>query len=189
MILLVPPSLINFRPGGGGRTSIMYAYWVCAARETPIFSPKFPFRSISFSQITKISATEHHHLTFFCGFCRSGDHHFQSFLNFNPFIASHGRLSPNAKRSAAPRVSGRPERKPDASWQFRRLAFPRSKPYQARSAAPHFHAQNGSSSIRSPTFLRSTGSLFRRSPGPFSLCRGTYVPTRIWGEYPPPPGL
>ena len=36
-----------------------------------------------------------------------GDHHFQNFFNFNPFIASHGRLSPNAKRSAAPRVRGR----------------------------------------------------------------------------------
>ena len=69
----------------------------------PIFSPEFPFRSISFSQITpKInpfrSITILH---FFGGFCRSGDHHFQNFFNFNPFIASHGRLSPNAKRSAS----------------------------------------------------------------------------------------
>ena len=42
----------------------MYAYWVCAARETLIFSPKFPFRSI-FSQMTKKSGPEHHHFTFF----------------------------------------------------------------------------------------------------------------------------
>ena len=54
-------------PGGGGYFH-MYAYWVCAARETPIFSPKFPFRSISFSQITKKSVPEHHHFTFFGGF-------------------------------------------------------------------------------------------------------------------------
>ena len=32
--------------GGGGTSIIMYAYWVCAARETPIFSPEFPLRSI-----------------------------------------------------------------------------------------------------------------------------------------------
>ena len=39
--------------GGGGHFHIMYAYWVCAARETPILRPpKFPFRSISFSQKT-----------------------------------------------------------------------------------------------------------------------------------------
>ena len=30
-----------FRRGGGGYFHI-YAYWVCAARETPIFNPKFP---------------------------------------------------------------------------------------------------------------------------------------------------
>ena len=39
-------------PRGGG-TSIMYAYWVCAARETPIFSPEFPFRSISIHKFPK----------------------------------------------------------------------------------------------------------------------------------------
>ena len=99
----------------------------------------------------------------FGGFCHSGDHHFQNFFNFNPFIASHGRLRPNAKRSAAPRVSG-------------------------RSGDSHFHAQNGSSSFRSPTFSRSTGSSFR-SPCPFfTLPRQL---TKIWGEYspPPPPGV
>ena len=74
---------------GGGGYFHMYAQWVCAARETPIFIPEFPFRSISLSQITKIP--EHHHFTFFGGFCRSGGHHFQNFFNFNPFIASHGR--------------------------------------------------------------------------------------------------
>ena len=104
--------------GGGGGTSIMYAYWVCAANETPIFSHEFPFRSISFSQITKKSVPEHHHFIFFGGFCRSGDHHFQNFFNFNPFLASHGRDHQRVrqaavpeirifKRSAAPRVSGR----------------------------------------------------------------------------------
>ena len=109
----------NAGGGGGGATSIcMHIAWVCAARETPIFSPEFLFRSIiiftNFPQIRsgsspfkkKIggfcrfgdhhffkSVPEHHHFTFFGGFCRSGDRHF-----------------PNAKRSAAPRVNNRPER-------------------------------------------------------------------------------
>ena len=85
--------------GGGGGTSIMYAYWVCAARETPIFSPEFPFRSISFSQITPPKKKNPFRsitiLHFLSGFSRSGDHHFQNVFNFNPFIAFHGRLSPN----------------------------------------------------------------------------------------------
>ena len=143
-------------------------------RETPIFSPEFPFQSI-FSQITKKSVPEHHHFTIFGGFCRSGDHHFPNFFHFNPFIASHGRLSPNAKRSAVPRVSSRPEHQPDASWQFRRLAFSCSKwiklvpeprifklkTAQARSGVPHFHARPGARS---------------GARAHFSLCRGTYLP-------------
>ena len=99
------------RSGGGGAG--------CAARETPIFSPEFPFRSISFSQISKKSVPEHHHFTFFGGFCRSGDHHLKNFFNFNPFIASHGRLSPNA----APRVSQtRPGSSGESHFQRRGLA-------------------------------------------------------------------
>ena len=167
--------------------SYAYAYWVCAARETPIFSPEFPFRSISFSQITKKSVPDHHHFKFLGGFCRSGDHHFQNFFNFNPFIASHGWLSPNAMRSAAPRVSSRPERQPDASRQFRRLRIFTLKTDQARSGAPHFQAQNGSSSFRSPAFSRSTGSSFR-SPGPFcNLPRHIYLPKFGVSTPPPPP--
>ena len=148
----------------------MYAYWVCAARETPIFSPEF--RSGAYHFHTKKNVPEHHHFTFFC---RSGDHHFPNFFNFNPFIASHSLLSLNAKRSAAPWVSGQPERQPDASWQFWRLAFSRSKRVklvpepriftlktaQARSGAPHFHARLGARSKARAHFL---------------LCRGTYLP-------------
>ena len=110
----------------------MYAYWVCAARETPIFSPEFPFRSISFSQITKESLPDHHHFKFFGGFCHSGDHHFQNVFNFNPFIASHGRLS----RSLAAGQSA-------------------SQTCPGTSGDSHFHAQNGSSSFRTPAFLSS----------------------------------
>ena len=35
------------------------AYWVCSIFKTPIFNPKFSLQSISFSQITEISAPEH----------------------------------------------------------------------------------------------------------------------------------
>ena len=56
----------------------------------------------------------------------------------------------------------------------------------------HFHAQNGSSSFRSPAFSRSTGSSFRspafsrstgssfRSPSPFCILP-RHIPTKIWG--------
>ena len=130
----------------------------------------------------------------FGGFCRSGDHHFQNFFNFNPFIASHGRLSPNAERSAAPRVS---QTRPGSSGDW------------------HFHAQNGSSSFRSPVFSSSTRlklvpepRIFKLKrlklvpepriftldwelvPEPlpiFSLCRGKYLPKFGVSTPPPPP--
>ena len=97
----------------------MYAYWVCAARETPIFSPKYPFRSILFSQITK-----------------------------NPFRSItilHFRFGSAAGQQPA-RAPAR-----------RILAVPETRIFtlktdQARSGAPHFQAQNDSSSFRSPHF-------------------------------------
>ena len=110
---------------------------MCRARlsllETPIFSPEFPFRGISFSQIPSP----------FYIFWRILPFRRPSFSNF---------------RLAVPRVSSRPERQPDASWQFQRVAFPRSKRIklvpeprmfklmQARSGAPHFHARPGAHS-------------------------------------------
>ena len=141
----------------------MYAYWVCAARETPIFSPEFPFRSISFSQNYQKNP-EHHHFTFFDGFCRSGDHHFQNFFNFNPFIASHGRFNPKSVRQrcgvlAVPEIriftpqngssSFRCPRISPRSNRFKLVPEPRIfklKTAQARSGAPHFHARPGARS-------------------------------------------
>ena len=160
--------------------------------ETPIFRPEFPFWSISFSQIIKKSVPGHHHFTFFGGFCCSGDRHFKiSLISTRSSPPMHGRLSPNAKRSAAPRVSGRPERQPDASWQFRRLAFSRSKRIKLVPEPRIFTLKTAQARSGAPTFSRSTGSSFR-SPGPFfTLPRHIHVPTQIWGEYrpPPPPGL
>ena len=150
----------------------MYAYWVCAARETPIFSPEFPFRSISFSQITKKSVPEHHHSTFFGGFCRSGDHHFQNVFNLNPFIASHGRLSPNAKCSADTHFHAQ-----NGSSSFRRFAFSRSKRLKF-VPEPHIFKL-----VPEPHIFT-----LDREPVPeplpiFNLPR--HIPTKICGEYPP----
>ena len=104
-------------------------------RERPPFSAlNFRSGAYHFHKYPKnLLRPEHHHFTFFGRFCHSGDHHFQNFFNFNPF-SSHGRLSPNAKPSAAPRVS---QTRPGSSRDW------------------HFHAQNGSSSFRRPAFSRS----------------------------------
>ena len=135
----------------------MYAYWVCAARETPIFSPEFPFRSISFSQITPKNI-------------RFGASPFYIFLaDFAVPETIIFKISLISTRSSPP-TAGSAERAPRRPGS---------------SGDSHFHAQNGSSSFRSPAFSRSTGSSIR-SPGQvFTLPR--HIPTKIWGEYPPPP--
>ena len=159
------------RGGGGGVLPYVCILWVCAARETPIFSPKFPFRSISLSQMTKKSGPEHHHFTFIA--VPESIIFKISFNNFNPFTASHGRLSPNAKRSAAPRVSGRPECQPDASWQFRRPAFSRSKRLKLVPEPRIFMLDRGARS---------------GARADFSRCRGTYLPKLgVSRPTPPPP--
>ena len=172
---------------------------MCCARD-PHFQPRISVpKHIIFTNYKQIRSGASPIYFFWGGFCCSGDHYLKNLFHFNPFIASHRRLSPNAKCSAAPRVSSRPVRESDASGQFRRLAFSRSKLIklvlepriftlktdQARSGAPHFQAQNGSSSFRSPAFSHSTGSSFR-SPGPFfTLPR--HIPIPIFGVSTPPP--
>ena len=138
--------------------------------------PKNPFRSITIL----------HFLADY--FCRSGDHQFQNVFNFNPFIASHGRLSPVRQRRGLAAV-------PDIRI-FRIFTL---KTDQARSGAPHFHAQNGSSSFRNPAFSSSKRLKLVREPHIFTLDRELvpepcqfftlprHIPTKIWGEYPPPP--
>ena len=145
-------------------------------RERPPFSAlDFRSRALSFSQITTTkSVPEHHRFTFFGGFCSSGDHNFQNFFNFHPFVASHGRLS----RGLTPRVNG-------------------------RSGDLHFHAQNGSSSFRCPAFSSSKRLKLVPEPHIFTLDRKlapeplpiflfaaahTY-PNLGWVPPPPPPGL
>ena len=96
----------------------MYAYWVCAAREITIFSPKFPFRSISFSQMTKKSG--HHHFTFF----------------FKTYLISTRSPPPMAGSARTQSVRQRPGL---AAGQSASQTRPGS------SGAPHFHARPWSS--------------------------------------------
>ena len=150
-------------------------------RERPPF-PALNFRSgaLSFSQITKKSVPEHHHFTCFGGFCRSGDHHFQNFFNFNLFIASHGRR----------------QRRGLAAGQSASQTRPGS------SGDSHFDAQNGSGSLWSPAFSSSKRLKLVPEPRIFTLdrelvpepwpifhfCgRGTYLP-KFGVSTPPPPG-
>ena len=157
---------------------------MCMPRERPPFSfSALNFRSGAyFHKITKNPLWS---ITILHFFCRSGDHHFQNFFNFNPFIAAHGRLTAAA---AAPRgyISGRSECQPDASYKvssgdphFYARAIP--EPPIFHFAAAHTYQNLGwggggalskLSSIRSPAFSRSS-----RSGAPhFSFCRGTYLP-------------
>ena len=112
----------NFGPGGGGGTSICMHIGYLLQTRPPFSAMNFRSGAYHFPQITQKSVPEHHHFTFFGGFCRSGDHHFQNFFNFKPL---HRLPRPAAqrvcqcrglaavpeicifKRPAAPRVSGR----------------------------------------------------------------------------------
>ena len=128
----------------------MYAYWVCAARETPIFSPKFPFRSISFHKLPKTPVRSITILHFWADFCRSGDHHFQKFFNFNPFIRLPRPAQPERGLAAGQSAS-------------------QTRP--GNSGDSHFHAENGSSSVRSPAFSRSKRLNLVPEPRIFTLDR------------------
>ena len=143
-------------------------------RERPPFSAlNFRSGAYNFHKFPKKSVPEHHHFTFLADFA------VPETIIFTISVIS-------TRSSPPPRVSSRPERQPDASWQFRRLAFSRSKRIklvpeprifklktaQARSGAPHFHARPGARS---------------GARGHFSLCRGTYLPKFGVSTPPPPP--
>ena len=199
--------------GGGGGGVLPYVCILGMYRKRdPIFSSEFPFRSKTFLQISthKIrSGASPFYI--FGGFCRSGDHHFQNFFNFDPFIACHGRLCPNA----APRVSHA-----DASWQFRRVLFSAPRVSQTRlgnSGESHFQrcglarrvlavpesfiftlktdqARSGAPPPPPPIFkrkmaqARSGAPHFHARPGARSgaLANGTYLPKFGVSTSPPP---
>ena len=160
----------------------MYAYWVCAAREDPHLQSWISVpEHIIFTNFLKIRSGASPFNIFWRDFAVPETIIFKNFFNFNPFIASHGRLSPNAKRLAAPRVS---QTRPGSSgdWHFHAQNGPiklvpephifKLKTAQARSGAPHFHARP-----------RARSGVLAH----FSLCRGTYLP-KFGVSTPPPPG-
>ena len=139
------------RGGGGGTSICMHIGYV--PRERPPFSAlNFRSGAYHFYKLPKKKKIG-------SGFCRSGDHHFQKFFNFNPFIASHGRLSPICVRQRRG-LAAVPE-----------ICIFTLKTDQARSGAPHFHAQNGSSSFRSHAFSRSKRLKLVPEPHIFTLDR------------------
>ena len=164
----------------------MYAYWVCAARETPIFSPEFPFRSISFSQnnYQKIHSGASPFYIFLADFAVPETIIFKISLISTRSSPPTGRLSPNCKafgsaglaagrRAPARRVLAVPETriftlKTDQARSGAPRIF-KLKTAQARSGAPHFHPRPGARS---------------GARAHFSLCRGTYLPK--FGSPPPP---
>ena len=184
----------------------MYEYWVCAARETPSFSPEFPFRSISFSQITQKNPFRSITILHFWA-----DFAVPETIIFKISLISTRSSPPTA--GSARTQSVRQRRGLAAVPEIRIFTL---KTDQARSGAPHFHAQNGSSSFRSPAFSRSKrlklvpeprifklktaqarsgAPHFHARPGArsgalahFSLCRGTYLPKFGVTPHPPPPG-
>ena len=141
---------------GGGYSICMHIGYV--PRERPPFSAlNFRSGAYHFHKLPKISVPEHHHFYIFWRILP-----FPETIIFKISLISTRSSPPTAgsAANAAPRVSSRPERQPDASWQFRRLAFSRSKRIklvpeprifklktaQARSGAPHFHARPGARS-------------------------------------------
>ena len=169
-------TMFGYWGGGGGD---FHAYWVCAARETSIFSTKFPIWSISFSQITKQICSG---ASPFYIFCLSGDHHLKNFFNFNPLIAIHGRLtaaSMNTKRSgSAPGL---------AAGQSASQTRP-----TVSSGDPHFHARAHSVTLEPRIFtleLAPEPRIFtlKLTPEPpiFHFVTAHTCTYQIWGEYLP----
>ena len=128
----------NCLPPPPGGYFHMYAYWVCAAaREIPIFSPEFLFRSISFSQkSTKKSIPEH---TIFYIFL--ADFAVPETVIFKLSLISTRSSPPTA--GSARTQSVRQRRGLAAVPEIRIFTL---KTDQARSGAPHFHARPGACS-------------------------------------------
>ena len=122
----------------------MYAYWVCAARETPIFSPESVPEHIIFTNYQKIRFWSITILHFLADFAVP-----ESIIFKMSLIST--RSSPPTAGSARTQ-SVRQRRGLAAVPEIRIFTL---KTDQARSGAPHFHAQNGSNSFRSPAFSSS----------------------------------
>ena len=150
----------------------MHIGYVCAVRETPIFSPEYPFR-YHFHKLPKNLFRSITILHFLADFA------VPETIIFKISLISTRSSPPTAgsaqTHSAVPRVSGRSGdthfHAQNGPSSFRRFAKFTLKTDQARSGAPHFHAQNGSSSFRSPTFSCSKWLKLVPEPHIFTLDR------------------
>ena len=137
---------------------LLWAYWVCSIFKTPIFNPKFSLQSISFSQITEISAPEH---SPFQSFCRYKEHNFKNFTVHGRFTAA----SPSAKRSASAQGPLRGSNSRDYHIHAKKII--------SRSRALRF-------SIRRGTYLQKCGSSAPSPPVGGSLrASGGYAPHHL----------
>ena len=151
---------------------LLWAYWVCSIFKTPIFNPKFPLQSISFSQITEISAPEHHHFRVFAATKNL-------ILKLSPSTAGLLRLArarsvPPALRARSGAPTGPRGQRCYIFTLFRsgsrpleRLSYPCKKKLISRSRALRF-------SIRRGTYLQKCGSSAPPPP------QGGWVFTCIW---------
>ena len=135
-------------------------YWVCAARETPNCCPEFPFRSnhLHFHKLPKHLFRSITILHFWADFAVLETIIFQISL-----IST--RSSPPTAGSAR---NVRQRREFAAATEIRIFTL---KTDQARSGDSHFHAQNGSSSFRSPAFSSSKRLKLVPEPHIFTLDR------------------
>ena len=165
-------NLIPRKGGGGGTSMCMHIGYVPRVRP--------PFSALNFR-----SGAYHFHKLPFYIFWRILPFRRPSFSKFLQFQPVHRLTRPAQSEAAAPRVSSQLRTPARRVLVVLETSIFTLKTDQARSGAPHFQAQNGSSSFRSPSFSRSTGSSFR-SPCPF-FTLPWHIPTKIWDEYPPPP--
>ena len=177
IIILMPRSLLHVKlsrksRGGGGGVVLPYIciLGMCRARD-PHFQPWISVpEHIIFTNYQKI---------------RSGASPYYILADFAVPETIIFKISLISTRSSPPTLTAGCVRQRRGLAAVPEIRIFTLKTDQARSGAPQFHAQNGSSSCRRPAFSRSTGSSFR-SPCPFfTLPR--HIPTKIWGEYPPPP--
>ena len=91
----------------------VYAYWVCAARETPFLALNFRSGAYNFLHIFKYSAPEQAGASPFYSFCRSRENNFRNFV-------AHDRLTQPRSASSlrSPALS-----RPNNSCSLRRGAF------------------------------------------------------------------
>ena len=129
------------------------------------------------------SGPEHHHFTFFA--VPETIISKISLISTRSSPPTAGSARTQSVRHATPRVSGRPECQPDASWQFRRPAFSRSKRLKL-GPEPAVSRSKRLKLVPEPRIFTLDGGARSGARADFSLCRGTYLPTYLlqlwWAE-------